>query len=329
MEINYTPKSFKEHLSEAHISIDQHTNWRIKELGRGLCSYHAVYLDMCFWIKLREANRGNADSSAHKLLAVLRENVKAGRIYCPISENIFIELMKHSNPYTRNSTAALIDELSLGVTLIPEDMRIETEVSHFMYANSGESDLLPLEELVWCKMGYVLGILHPYKTVFDPDTERAIQKAFFDRMWTVPLTQTVELVGDTKIPGSNLNNLATDLNTSIAAHSHELRSFKQAYKAEVRGIVDVAGSYAVNTIPKIAAARGIVLAKPTSEERKQAENAYKNLIAISLEKGKTQNQLRTMHILACLHASLRWNKEKNCKQRYFRFLSCSCCTCLL
>jgi len=301
-------KSFKEHFDEPDISIDLHTNRRIKALGQSLRSRRAVYLDMCFWIVLRDAAGNPQIDTARKLLDLLREKTKAGLIFCPISENTFVELMKQSDPTSRTMTAALIDELSLGITLIPEDMRVGTEVAHFLYKNSGHTDLYSLEELVWCKLSYVLGILHPYKTPFDPSTERAIQKAFFDHMWTIPLMQMVEQIGDAEIPGRDFGNLANDLNAGIAEHAHELRSFKQAYKAEAWGVVDIAGAIAADTIPEIAAARGIILPEPTSEERQQAENSYKNLMALALEKGKAQKELRTMHILASLHASLRWNK---------------------
>lgn len=299
---------FKQHFDEPDISIDQHTNRCIKALGQNLRPRHAIYLDMCFWIPLRDAIREGTDGPAKRLLDLLRETTRAGLIFCPISENTFVELMKQSDPTSRAIMAALIDELSLGVTLIPEDMRIGTEVAHFLYKNSGQTDLLPLNNLVWCKLSFVLGILHPYRTPFEPATERVIQKAFFDHMWTVPLVQLVEMVGNTEIPGSDFSDLANELNTGIVSHAHELRSFRQAYKAEVRGVVDIAGGIAADVILRIVAARGITLAEPTPEERKQIENSYKDLMVLALEKGKAQKQLRTMHILASLHASLRWNK---------------------
>ena len=299
---------FRDHLREPEVSIDQHTNRRIKALGDFLRPRRAVYLDMCFWIALREAYRDRTNNSAGQLLNLLRRNVEAGSIFCPISDNTFVELMKQSDHTSRQMTAALIDELSLGVTLIPEEIRVTTEVTHFLHTTTGTPNLLPLEELVWCKLSYVLGVIHPYETAFDPATERAIQKAFFDHMWTVPLTQMAEQIGETEILGRDWSDLANELNAGIAAHSHELRSFKQAYKAEVRGIVDLAGGFAADAISEIAAAKGITLPSPTTEERLQSENNFKNLMALALEKGKAQQQLRTMHILACLHASLRWNK---------------------
>jgi hypothetical protein len=302
-----TPKTIGEHLGAPDISIGEHTDRCLKALGRSFRSRYAIYLDVRFWILLRKAEDGT-DSTAQKLLHRLRKKTAAGFIFCPISENTFVELMKQADLGTRDRTAALIDELSLGVTLIPEDMRVATEVTHFLHANPWQRDLLPLEDLVWCKLGYVLGIVHPHQTPFDPASERALQKAFFDYMWMIPLVQLVEKIGNAEIPGSDFSSLAMDLNVGIANHAHELRSFKQAYKAEVRGVVDVAAGFAVDAVVEIAAARGVTLAEPAPEERKLAENGWKNLMALALEKGKAQKALRTMHTLASLHASLRWNK---------------------
>ncbi|MEW5425241.1 hypothetical protein [Amorphus sp. 3PC139-8] len=303
-----TPNNFEKHFKKPDVSIDQHTKRRIRTLGRSLRPRHAVYLDMCFWIALRDAVRTGSENAALRLFYLLREKTRAGAIFCPISENTFVELMKQSDSISRDATGKLIDELSLGVTLISEDMRVASEVTHFFVKCSGEAELLPLEELVWCKLSYVLGIIHPTQTVFDQATELAIQKAFFDHMWTIPLTRLVELVGDAEIPGRDLSKLASNLNTAIAAHAYELRSFRQAYRTEVRGAVDMGGGFAADTIPEIAATRGITLPEPTCEERKLAEKDCKNLMAAALEQGKAQDQLRTMHILASLHASLRWNK---------------------
>ncbi|NRG19221.1 hypothetical protein HPQ64_16140 [Rhizobiales bacterium] len=301
-------RSINNHLKEPDISIDQHTNRCIKALGQSLRSRRAVYLDMRFWIIIRDVVRRGTDSASQIFLELLRKKTNEGLIFCPISESIFVELMKQSDPASRTMTANLMDELSLGITLIPEHMRFATEVTHFFRTSLGQTDLLPLEDLVWCKLSYVFGFLHPSNTPFDESTERAMQKAFFDHMWTIPLTQIIDLLGDTKFPGSYLNDLANELNAGIAAHADELRSFKQAYMAEVRGAVELAGGIAADTISEIAAASGVTLAGPTPEERRRAENNCENLMALVLEKGKAQKQLRTIHILASLHASLRWNK---------------------
>lgn len=155
--------------------------------------------------------------------------------------------------------------------------------------------------------------MHPTNTPFDAATERAIQKAFFDRMWTITLREMIAIIGNNEVPGSNLSDIAATLNTGIAAHADELRSFEQSYSAEVRGIVDLVGGIAIDIMMSMAHDQGITLKQPTPEERSRSESGFKNLFALALERNKACEALRTMHILASLHASLRWNKGRKFK----------------
>jgi len=305
--------SFDEHLSEPDITIDQYVRRTQIALGQTLTRRRAVYLDTKFWILLRDADRNAGTLKNAELLDMLRRGVAEHVLFCPISESTFVELMKQSDPASRLATATLIDELSLSTTLLQEDMRISTEIAHLMYANSGHTNLHPLEHLVWCKLSYVLGIMHPTNTMFDSATERAIQKSFFDHMWTISLSEMITIIGDGEMPGTDLSNIATTLNMGIAAHANELRSFKQSYAAEARGIVDLVGNTTIDVMMSMARDRGITLAQPTPEERRKSENGFKNLLAFALEHEKAHETLRTMHILASLHASLRWNKGRKFK----------------
>ena len=297
------------HLDESDISIDQHVKRCAIDLGRSLQSRRAVYLDMRFWILLRDVIRNRTGGALQTLLDRLREKTREGLIFCPISEDIFVELMKQSDLASRVVTAELIEELSLGVAIVSQDVRIGIEIENFLSVNSGQIDAPPLETLVWCKLGQALGILYPSNTAFDAATECAIQKAFFNHMCTIPLTKLIVQRGDANSAQNDFNDLANRLNLDVPAHAAELRSFKQAYNTEVRGIVDFVGAIAADKVHDIAASRGVSLAEPTKAERTQTENTLKNLMALALEKrDKAQKQLRTMHILASLHASLRWNK---------------------
>ena len=54
----------------------------------------------------------------------------------------------------------------------------------------------------------------------------------------------------------------------------------------------------------------MVSGEPSPEQRRTIENPFKNLFATSLERDRSRDTLRTMHIMASLHASLRWNKGR-------------------
>lgn len=305
--------SIADHLAEPDINIGQHARRSQIALGQALAAKHAIYLDTNFWILLRNASKNTGNSKDKVLLDLLRTAVTNGVLFCPISQSIFVELVKQSDKSSRLATAGLIDELSSGVALLEEEMRLSTEIAYFLHANSGHTNLHPLEHLVWCKLSYVLGVLHPTNTVFDIRTERAIQKAFFDHMWTIPLCQFLATIGESPTPPPDLTDIVGTLNSGISMHSTELKTFKQSYAAEVRGIVDLVGGVAIDIVESMARDRGVILAQPSSKERRTSENAFKNLLAAALEHNKSRETLRTMHVLASLHASLRWNKGQKFK----------------
>jgi hypothetical protein len=153
-----------------------------------------------------------------------------------------------------------------------------------------------------------LGYVHPANTGFDPATELALQKAFFDHMWTVSLREVVRMIDPSGITDNDCSAIAANLNAGIAAHTHEVRSFASVYSSEVRGVADLVGPIAVDVMIDMARDQGIELESPSREQRQESERQYRNLMALALERNRARQTLRTMHILASLHASLRWNK---------------------
>ncbi|GJM01061.1 MAG: hypothetical protein DHS20C07_27400 [Methyloligella sp.] len=299
----------RKHISDSpSISIDQHVQNKITSLGQSLKQRHAVYLDMCFWILLRDAFQKGTNSNENRLLNLLREKTKSGLVFCPISEYTFFELMKQSDPTTRSATASLIDELSLGVTLFSEQILQYYEIRHYFYKLLGDSQLLPIEELVWCKLSYVFGILHPSQTPFDKATELTIQKSFFDYMWNISLKKLIEQIDDKELNPIDFKELATLLNEGINSHKSDIKSYRQAYKAEIRGAVEKPSEFFPEILQQCTADNGMNSLQFNPSKQKELTTIFRNAMVIGLEKGKAQEQLRTIHIKASLHASLRWNK---------------------
>lgn len=282
-------------------------------LGEELTDKVLVYLDSNYWINLRRAANDSQTNPAHaNLLDMLRKKVAAGMLLCPISASTFVELMKQSDPESRLSTSALIDELSHGVALVDEQQRINTEISYFLHSKRTTKSLHPLEHLVWCKLSYVLGFEHPTGTPFDAATELAIQKAFFDRMWTIPLTEVVRRLDNAR-DAADFDVLARRLNDGNALHSGDLRSFKQTYSAEIRGLVDLYGPVMMDVVEAMGRKQGIRAEYKSEKDRLDDITQHKSLLVIALERDLAPDILRTIHIQACLHAAVRWNKRRQLK----------------
>lgn len=243
--------SIDAHRAHPEIDPEKHAKNRQIELAKSLHGRQAIYLDLKFWIGMRDAEAaGHAPHPYSALLAALREAVAAGRAFCPISGSCFIEVFKQSDPNTRRKTAALIDALSLGVTITAQDLRIGTEIAHLLHAALTPDEVHPLDHLVWSKLSYTLGYFSPPVDMFEALTGRAVEKAFFDHMWTIPLIEIEKNIGGamSSHDPEHHERLARPLNQGIAEHATEIRSFKQVYEYELVGVMDLYAGRAADIV---------------------------------------------------------------------------------
>lgn len=301
------------HRANPEVSIDQHVERCVVALGRSLDDRIAIYLDTKFWIILRDgAAEKRTDAAALELLHRLRTLVAKGKVFCPVSESHLYEFLKQDDMNSRLETARIVNELSLGVALIGERMRMGTEVAHFVHSFEGSADdLHPLRHLVWSKLGYVAGFVHPCGTGFDAETELAIQKAFFDRMWTASFEEMFKTLG-TGSPPHGLDFDTSGVNQGVIENADQIRSFSQAYAAELGGVVELGADMAMEVMGDLFRKK---TGEPPAERGSQAWqkfwNHWANLLLVALKKRtQVKQQLRTMHIHASLHAAFRWDKAR-------------------
>lgn len=308
--------SIAKHRKESHVSLDQHVRACRNGLAKSLSDRRAVYLDSRYWILLREASLGReAQPVIKELLELLRTQVYGGQTFCPISEAVFAELMKQEDLRTRRATAALIDDLSLGTTLAPQDERIGTELAHFLYACRGQRALDPVCCLVWSKLSYVLGLFHPTDRGFGPSTDLAIQKAFFDHMWEMPLVTVVDRLSLVPAPPRHdFSQLTHRLNTGNHQHAHELRSFAQTYDIEVEGVISLYTKVFIQILEKMFEEETGEPSQLNSQRRIEYEQMAENILVSTFNKRRLIEQLPTLHVIASCHAAVRWNRGRRFKE---------------
>ena len=302
-----------EHRATPHISIDRHVERCVVALGASLDGRAAIYLDTKFWIIVRDCAAGKrTDPAALELLHRLQTLVAEGKVFCPLSESHLFEFLKQDDMNSRLETARIVDELSLGVALIDSRMRMGTEVAHFVHSYEGNADdLHPLRHLVWSKLGHVLGFVHPSGTGFDAETELAIQKAFFDRVWTASFEEMLKTLGIGSRP-AGLDFDTARLNQSMIQNADQLKSFAQAYAAELGGVAELGADIAMDVMDELFRKRtGGEPAEHGTQEWQKFRNQWVNLLLVALKRrSKVKQQLRTMHIHASLHAAFRWDKAR-------------------
>lgn len=312
--------SIEAHRASPEIDIKRHARNKQVELAATLLERHAIYLDLKFWIGLRDANSfGIAPHKYGDLLKSIRQAVSNGRAFCPISDSCFLEVFKQSDPSTRRKTAELIDELSLGVTVIPFDLRIGTEIAHLLHAALTPDKVIPLDQLVWTKLSYILGYSNPPVSMFDEHTGRAIEKAFFDHMWAIPLIEMERLIGDAMSAQDRGHHerLARTLTQGIEEHSAKLKSFKQAYEHELVGVMDLYAGRAADILSDMAPhSMGPRSPKDTKKYRNLERHCLELLVA-AMKSPNGKATLRTFHINTSMHAAMRWNKGQKFKTNDF------------
>lgn len=304
--------SFEKHRAEMHITADRYVRLRKIEMGDHVMQRERVYLDLNYWIRLRNAAMGR--SSDHKsalMLGAIRKSVREKSRICPISETTFLELLKQEDEETRLATANLIDELSEGVSLSPIDERMATEVAHFMHASLGH-DVLPLNRLVWSKLGYILGVMHPVTAGIEEGEQLVIQKAFFDHMWDIPLADMVPMLGADTTQKGEYSALAERLNDLNRVHVGEVTSFKKVYEDEFIGGLELSAKTGQQVMESMWIDSSTEPRTLSEVERRDATREVFALLR-SIFKHKQDvitKALPTLHIGALCHAAVRWDQKR-------------------
>lgn len=287
-------------------SIHAHTRQRQVELAVSLARRVPVYLDSRFWIDLRRADEGGETSRAHSLLMALRAAVSDGRLFCPISASTFIEMMKHADAEVRRRTAALIDELSLGVAVLALDELLEAEVRSFAI-NFTDAPLDPTLEPVWTRLAYALGTVSPEIAGISAPEQLAVQVVGFDAIWETTLE---EIAGSLPEPARpDFREAAERMTQDSAAHAHEIPSFEAAYRAELVPMAKMGGDLLGRHLRDRAVTAGE--SPPALDEADVS--AFRNAVGNALALGKARQSLRSAHIRAALHAIIRHNRGRKFK----------------
>jgi hypothetical protein len=310
--------SFKKHASEPDVSINEYVRKRRIELGRSVTHHKLIYLDTCYWIILRDVLLGSrTDASNVRLLDCLRLQAQKHEVICPISESVFIELLKQQDRRTRRKIAELIDELSFGVTLAPEEERIGTELAHFFYSHDERSSIYPLKWLIWSKLSYVLGVVIPTNTGLGPDIELAMQKVCFDHMWDCSLTEIVDTLSDAPPPEFDSEALASRLNEVSARHASKIQSFNQVYANEIEGSLSLYMPVARTILEDMSERGKGVTPRISDAEQKEHERQLLSFFVQAFRKPKIAKLSPTLHINVLGHASVRWDKQRKFKGNDF------------
>jgi hypothetical protein len=293
--------SIRDHMLHSEIRIDAHVGARCQALAQSLETRKAIYLDFRFWL-VREVWEGiRVRPEDRKLVHHLTCLVRTGRIFCPITAATFSELMKVRQRERREATIQAIDELSVGVTLMPEEDRVEAEVEDLVLGSvTPEPSKRPRR--VWTRLPYVLGNILVVNTGFPPETEQAIQKAFFDHLWEQPLSAIAAKLDPERYDmQAEMTALAERLNEDNRARRAQMKSFESVLSDELSGAAELA---------EPALRRMIARVNRAATGRTDAPDGATDRTGLSLLRAcllsEYGHRMPTLHVHASLHALFRW-----------------------
>ena len=308
--------TFDKHRREPNKTLDSYVKEKRLILGQEIKNVKKVYLDTKFWLLLRDAYLMREQSQLHtELLSLLIHLVNIKSIICPISQDIIIEISKQSDNKTLRKSIEILDILSKGISLISLYERHRLELLSFVRKNiSGEDSIYTIDEFAWTKAPYVMGFTYPHMFEYSKEDNLAIQKAFFDQMWTTSLVDMVEVMGiDNLHKMPKLQDISADLNEGKNDHKDENNTFEQMFLSELAGILDF-------YIPDFKDIIQYMYQKETghvpSKEELANDNSGQmlaNLIYHAFRLKKITKELPSFRISAGLHSALRWDTKRKIK----------------
>jgi len=234
--------TLEKHRKQPHISLMEYTQGLRLQLGKEIKNIKKIYLDTNYWIELCDAAlcRSRKDNFIN-LLELLRKTVKSGKIICPISDENFYEILLQSDPTTLIASIKIIDELSRGVALLSTEERTQFEILYFIRSTTRVKEAVyQPDEFIWSKVSFIYGTQHPYLPHLSSEEQLIMQKAFFDQMWSMSISDMIDVMGIDKIATMpKYTDISVRLNRDKVKYAHENRSFKQLFLSEIAGVVDL------------------------------------------------------------------------------------------
>lgn len=259
-----------------------------------------VYLDMNFWILMRDVAAGLETGAVETaLLGALRFGVGAGKIFCPVTAETIEELTKQ-NAESMAGTMKLVDALSLGIAMVPHIERTATEFQELM-ATVWPSARIAARP-VWTAFAFAFGYEDLRPQVEGLVVDDALICALAEKAWNAQpsvLAQTLKTNVFEARAESELT--AAKLNEQNALHAGEIDNFEAAWKIEIDGACSLLEGIAHQEILRIADAEGHAVIR----DSRQTALTVSRMIAVSLKNPANRKKFGSLYVPAVIHAAIR------------------------
>ena len=305
------------HLDHPEESVSDYIASKIEETGREIRGYQKLYLDTNFWIHITEVELGrNKRPEWIELKNRIYDLADSAKIVCPFSQDIWVEFFRQTDRKTLSATASVLDRLSRKYAFRTRTERYPNELYHGIQLALGRdpTTIEPIENHVWTRIMYVLGMRYPNAIAFDQPQRDAIAKSWIDHTWNLGFEEIHRGLSENAAPTpdsrSYFDTSANRVNRFNAANPDSVRSRKHAIECEFAGVLD----YSLPDIAEICkglSSQAGFLSESIPEE--ESLDFAKQIAAIILEgfrKQKLGKSFPTLQIDASIYGAARWDKKR-------------------
>lgn len=264
------------------------------EISKSLMGRIPIYLDINFWIKLREERKKTLDSEKQLLLKII-ELSASKKCFFPISEITFWEIMKQSDLTTRKQTFDLVELLSGGIMIISMSERVYLEAKIWLLKTIGK-ETHDIDELIWSKLPLELSYNYLVKIPFWE-----IQKELIDKLEQCSIN---DFIGNSPQTFTYRDNI-DQYNEQFKQYAHENKTEESMLLSELAGYIDANSEKIKDVFAFMFYSENKRL--PTLEER--TNDKLPEVIYNSFKMGKIKNELPSLQIVPSLHAWTRWKQK--------------------
>ncbi len=284
----------------------QYREEKQKQIARKIINYKKIYLDLNYWIRIRDAHvKRTKDPKITDLYNILLSLVSNKVAICPVSPIVFDEVMKQSGNPEFHETIKIIELLSDNIVTITEEEVVYLQFKSIFKSSLNQGQIEKFDNLIWTKAIDAFGhLIPPTHLVAKNDLDDInLYKRYLDVSWNKSLSELFDLssIGDTKPKFDyKRKDMISNLNTNNANHSNEFNSFEELMVTEREGTLDAHKFTAWRAFEEAI----YELDKDYSEKRKI--RFFKKLMEKSIENGDQVPAI--IEIPAGVHSVIRNDK---------------------
>lgn len=282
--------------------INQYLLKKQIDFGNSIYDCKKIYLDINFWIRLRDQET----DSDKALFNILEKLVAENKCVLPISETLFWEMLKQSDVNSLKKMANVMTRLSKGFSIISDKERQQLEFINFVHSQT-QKLLFDLKTTVWTKIS--INIIYNMMLKFEP--EKADNR-FIDFLEILSFEKIITLAESDSFKPFWFKDDVEYQNKVKEKYKHENKSFKQMYLSELSGYLETFDSDFIRYMDDIYFLEtGMHL---SSIEKENVHFANWSLCIYNLVRvNKITTELPSFTIFSELYASVRWNKDRKYK----------------